>query len=72
MLLLIELFFPSRVWMAILLAFASVTAIAAWWAWQMAQGVRVRRDGARLGLPPLWEAASDCVRRMSGAAGLTG
>ena len=44
LLLLVELLFPSRVTMTLLLTFASVTAIAAWWAWHMARGVRVRRE----------------------------
>ncbi len=43
LLLLVELFSPSRVSMTLLLTFASVTAVAAWWAWHMARGVRVRR-----------------------------
>ncbi|MDY6877853.1 MAG: DUF58 domain-containing protein [Chloroflexota bacterium] len=43
LLLLVELFSPSRVTMVLLLTFASVTAVAAWWAWHMARGVRVRR-----------------------------
>jgi uncharacterized protein (DUF58 family) len=40
----LELIFPTRVWMTLLLAFFSVTAIAAWWAWQMARFVRVKRE----------------------------
>ena len=43
LLLIVELLSPARVWMTLLLAFASVTAIAAWWAWHMARSVRVRR-----------------------------
>ncbi|MCK4451478.1 MAG: hypothetical protein KAX26_12895, partial [Anaerolineae bacterium] len=35
LLLLVELFSPSRVSMTLLLTFASVTAVAAWWAWHM-------------------------------------
>jgi len=43
-LLLAELISPARVWMTLLLTFASVTLISAWWAWQMARFVRVRRE----------------------------
>lgn len=43
-LLLVELIAPARVWMTLLLAFTSLTGVAAWWAWHMAQGVRVRRE----------------------------
>jgi uncharacterized protein (DUF58 family) len=44
LLVLAELISPARVWMTLLLAFASVTAIAAWWAWHMVRLVRVRRE----------------------------
>ena len=43
-LLLIELISPARVWMTLLFAFASVTAVAVWWAWHMLRGVRVQRE----------------------------
>jgi uncharacterized protein (DUF58 family) len=39
-----ELVSPARVWVTLMLAFASVTAVAAWWAWHMARSVRVRRE----------------------------
>jgi uncharacterized protein (DUF58 family) len=39
-----ELISPARVWMTLLITFASVTAVAFWWAWHMVQSVRVRRE----------------------------
>ena len=44
LLLAVELISPARVWMTLLIAFASVTVISAWWAWHMAWSVRVRRE----------------------------
>ena len=44
LLLAVELISPARVWMTLLLAFASVTAVAAWWARHMARSVRVQRE----------------------------
>jgi len=43
-LLIVEFIHPARVWRTLLLAFVSVTAVAAWWAWHMARSVRVRRE----------------------------
>jgi len=43
-LLLVQLISPARVWMTLVLAFSSVTAVAGWWAYHMARGVRVRRE----------------------------
>ena len=43
-LILVELLFPSRVWRTLLIALATIMAFSAWWARQMAKGVRVRRD----------------------------
>jgi uncharacterized protein (DUF58 family) len=43
-LLIVELIRPARVWRTLLLAFLTVTVIAAWWAWHMANSVRVRRE----------------------------
>jgi len=40
----VESVFHARVWMTLLLAFASVTAVAAAWAWYMVRHVRVRRE----------------------------
>jgi len=44
LLLIVELLSPARVWMTLLLAFASVTLVALWWTWHMARSVRVRRE----------------------------
>jgi uncharacterized protein (DUF58 family) len=44
LLLTLELIFHARVWRTLLLGFASVTAVAIWWAWHMARSVRVRRE----------------------------
>ena len=43
-LLVVELIRPARVWRTLLLAFVTVVAVAAWWAWHMARSVRVRRE----------------------------
>jgi len=43
-LLALELISPARVWVTLLIVFASVTAISAWWAWHMACSVRVQRE----------------------------
>jgi uncharacterized protein (DUF58 family) len=43
-LLIVELIFHARVWRTLLFAFASVTAVSAWWAWYMARFVRVQRE----------------------------
>ena len=42
-LLVLEVLFPSRVWVTLLLAFCAIVAMAAAWAWQMAGGIRVHR-----------------------------
>ena len=39
----LQVFFPSRVWVTLLLAFACLLAISTMWAWQMARGIRMRR-----------------------------
>jgi len=44
LLLIVELISPARVWMTLLLAFSSLLAVSAWWAWHMARSVRVRRE----------------------------
>ena len=40
----IELLFPSRAWMTLLIALSTMTIVALLWAWQMANGVRVGRN----------------------------
>jgi len=40
----VELIHPARVWRTLLLAFITLTAVAAWWAWHMARAVRVGRQ----------------------------
>ena len=52
----LELFFPSRVWRTLLLALTAMLAFSAWWAWQMAKGVRVRRH-----LPATWIQVGDLL-----------
>lgn len=44
LLLAVELISPARVWMTLLITFASVMAVAAWWAWHMVRSVRVQRE----------------------------
>jgi len=39
----LEVLYPSRVWVTLLLAFGCLLAISTAWAWQMARGIRVRR-----------------------------
>ena len=43
-LLIVEVIYPARVWRTLLLAFVTVTAVAAWWAWHMARSVCVQRE----------------------------
>lgn len=41
---LLQLFIPSSIWIGLLIVLAGSLAVAAWWAWQMAHGVNVRRE----------------------------
>ena len=43
-LLVLEGLFPSRVWVTLLLGFGAILAMSAAWAWQMANGIHVRRE----------------------------
>ena len=56
-LLVLELLLPARVWKMLFLALFLLTAIAFYWAWEMAHWVRVKRE-----LPVSWVQAGDLLR----------
>jgi uncharacterized protein (DUF58 family) len=56
-LIVLDLTMPARVWEMLFLAFLLLTAVAGFWAWEMARWVRVKRE-----LPVAWVQAGDLLR----------